>query len=57
MWGVIGDYICYNRKTLLTGLMPLFYAGKDVPMPYAENLESLALPSEDELIKIIESLV
>ena len=31
--------------------------GKDVPMPYAENLESLALPSEDELIKIIESLV
>ena len=30
--------------------------GKDVPMPYAENLESLALPSEDELIKIIESL-
>ena len=30
--------------------------GKDVPMPYAENLENLALPSEDELIKIIESL-
>ncbi len=30
--------------------------GKDVPMPYAENLESLALPSENELIKIIESL-
>ena len=31
--------------------------GKDVPMPYAENLESLALPSEDELIKMVESLV
>ena len=31
--------------------------GKDVPMPYAENLENLALPSEDELIKIVESLV
>ena len=31
--------------------------GKDVPMPYAENLEKLALPSEYELIKIIESLV
>ena len=30
--------------------------GKDVPMPYAENLENLALPSEDELIKIVESL-
>ena len=30
--------------------------GKDVPMPYAENLESLALPSEDELIKMVESL-
>jgi len=30
--------------------------GKDVPMPYAENLENLALPSEDELIKMVESL-
>ncbi len=31
--------------------------GKDVPMPYAENLEKMALPSERELINIIESLV
>ena len=31
--------------------------GKDVPMPYAENLEKLALPSEFELIKIIETIV
>ena len=31
--------------------------GKDVPMPYAENLEKLALPSEFELMKIIETIV
>ncbi len=31
--------------------------GKDVPMPYAENLEKLALPSLDELIKAINQLI
>ena len=37
---------------------PVFrLTGKDVPMPYAENLEKLALPSEFELIKIIETIV
>ena len=37
---------------------PVFrLTGKDVPMPYAENLEKLALPSEFELIKMIETIV
>ena len=31
--------------------------GKDVPMPYAENLEKLALPSLDELINTINELI
>ena len=31
--------------------------GKDVPMPYAENLEKLALPSLDELINAINELI
>jgi pyruvate dehydrogenase E1 component beta subunit len=25
-------------------------SGKDVPMPYAENLEALALPTKDEIV-------
>ncbi|MDC1316026.1 pyruvate dehydrogenase complex E1 component subunit beta [Alphaproteobacteria bacterium] len=29
-------------------------SGKDVPMPYAENLEKLALPSSDEIIKAVK---
>lgn len=31
--------------------------GKDVPMPYAENLEKLALPSLDELINAVNELI
>jgi pyruvate dehydrogenase E1 component beta subunit len=31
--------------------------GKDVPMPYAENLEKLALPSLDELINAVNKLI
>jgi pyruvate dehydrogenase E1 component beta subunit len=31
--------------------------GKDVPMPYAENLEKLALPSLDELIAAVKELI
>ena len=29
-------------------------SGKDVPMPYAENLEKLALPSSDEIIEAVK---
>ncbi len=31
-------------------------AGKDVPMPYAENLEKLALPNVDEVIEAVKSV-
>ena len=30
---------------------PLRFSGKDIPLPYAENLEKLALPSEEVIIK------
>ena len=31
-------------------------AGKDVPMPYAENLEKLALPSVEEVVQAVKSV-
>ena len=31
-------------------------SGKDVPMPYAENLETLALPTTDEIISAIKKV-
>jgi pyruvate dehydrogenase E1 component beta subunit len=31
-------------------------AGKDVPMPYAENLEKLALPNVDEVVEAVKSV-
>ena len=31
-------------------------SGKDVPMPYAENLEALALPTKDEIISAIKKV-
>ncbi len=31
-------------------------SGKDVPMPYAENLEALALPTKDEIISAIKEV-
>ena len=31
-------------------------SGKDVPMPYAENLESLALPTKDEIISAVKKV-
>ena len=31
-------------------------SGKDVPMPYAENLEALALPSRDEIISAVKKV-
>ncbi len=30
---------------------PLRFSGEDVPLPYAENLEKLALPSTDKILK------
>ena len=31
-------------------------SGKDVPMPYAENLEALALPTKDEIVSAIKKV-
>ena len=31
-------------------------SGKDVPMPYAENLESLALPTKDEIVSAVKKV-
>ena len=31
-------------------------SGKDVPMPYAENLESLALPTKDEIFSAVKKV-
>jgi pyruvate dehydrogenase E1 component beta subunit len=35
---------------------PTRVTGKDVPMPYAANLEKLALPSVDEIVAAIKSV-
>ena len=34
----------------------LTIAGKDVPMPYAANLEKLALPSVDEVVQAVKAV-
>ena len=36
---------------------PLRITGKDVPMPYAANLEKLALPSVDDIIAAAKSVL
>ena len=35
---------------------PTKVSGKDVPMPYAANLEKLALPTVDDLIKAVKAV-
>ena len=35
---------------------PAKVSGADVPMPYAANLEKLALPSVDEIVAAIKSV-
>ena len=35
---------------------PTKVSGKDVPMPYAANLEKLALPTVDELIEAVKAV-
>jgi len=35
---------------------PLRVTGKDVPMPYAANLEKLALPTVDEIVAAVKSV-
>ena len=31
-------------------------SGKDVPMPYAENLEALALPTKEEILNAVKKV-
>ena len=35
---------------------PMKVSGKDVPMPYAANLEKLALPTVDDLIQAVKAV-
>ena len=35
---------------------PMKVSGKDVPMPYAANLEKLALPTVEELIETVKAV-
>jgi pyruvate dehydrogenase E1 component beta subunit len=35
---------------------PTKVSGKDVPMPYAANLEKLALPTVDDLIEAVKAI-
>ena len=35
---------------------PTKVSGKDVPMPYAANLEKLALPTVDDLIEAVKAV-
>jgi pyruvate dehydrogenase E1 component beta subunit len=35
---------------------PITIAGKDVPMPYAANLEKLALPNVGEVIEAVKAV-
>jgi pyruvate dehydrogenase E1 component beta subunit len=36
---------------------PAKVSGADVPMPYAANLETLALPSADQVIAAVKSVL
>ena len=55
----VGDYIA-NRVTReafdYLDAPPITVAGKDVPMPYAANLEKLALPTTAEVIEAVKAV-
>lgn len=57
--GCIGDYIAnkVNAEAFDYLDAPIItIAGKDVPMPYAANLEKLALPNVKEIIEAVKSV-
>ena len=41
---------------LICGALIITIAGKDVPMPYAANLEKLALPSVAEIVEAVKAV-
>ena len=47
--------ICEKAFDYLDG-EPIRITGEDVPMPYAANLEALALPSVQKIVEAIKSL-
>ena len=55
----VGDYIA-NRVTREAfdhlDAPPITVAGKDVPMPYAANLEKLALPTTAEVVEAVKTV-
>ena len=55
----VGDFVA-NRVTReafdYLDAPPITIAGKDVPMPYAANLEKLALPSVAEVIDAVKAV-
>jgi len=55
----VGDYIA-NQVTRAAfdylDAPPITIAGKDVPMPYAANLEKLALPSVAEVVEAVKTV-
>ncbi len=55
----VGDYIA-NRVTReafdYLDAPPITIAGKDVPMPYAANLEKLALPNVGEVVAAVKAV-
>ena len=55
----VGDYIA-NRVTREAfdhlDAPPITVAGKDVPMPYAANLEKLALPTTAEVVEAVKAV-
>jgi pyruvate dehydrogenase E1 component beta subunit len=57
--GSIGSEICARVATDAFDYLdapPLKITGADVPMPYAANLEKLALPSVDQVIAAVKSV-
>ena len=55
----IGSEVCARVATEAFDYLdapPLSIAGADVPMPYAANLEKLALPSVDQVIAAVKSV-
>ena len=55
----VGDFISNSVQRAAFDYLDapiLTIAGKDVPMPYAANLEKLALPNVDEVIQAVKTV-
>ncbi|WP_349364570.1 MAG: pyruvate dehydrogenase complex E1 component subunit beta [Roseitalea porphyridii] len=55
----VGDYIANQVMRAAFDYLdapPITIAGKDVPMPYAANLEKLALPSVAEVVEAVKTV-